>query len=758
MSTWVPEFNGLAGFWLPRLGHAAVEGGVAFGVAWLLCWAFAKAPANLKCWLWRLAYGKLLLALLLVSPIILPLLPSRSTPVLTRTEGIRVQPVSPAPLSTGVLVPVAGTASQPAVPRGLALPAWILLGWIAGALWRCGCLLRQWRKTASLRATGRPVDDAVAKDCCTQLSKRFGLARAPGLLTTAQVFRPLLIGPMRPAIILPAFSLESLGRENLKLAMAHELAHLTRRDLWWSWMPVLSTTVFWFHPLAWLSWREWRLAEEMACDELAVWRSRASVAEYARMLLEAAEKPAALATFGIAGTVTSYHHLERRFKAMKHFGSRSKPLAYALAALVALGGMVGLVPWKAVARPGSEHQPEPGQDRADGRERAPTPRPPANESREVSIPGTIEPKAKIALHALKSGVIETIGFQEGAPVQQGQLLVQLASPTLRAELAAAEAEFKKADLTYQRLRQIAEGHPGLVAAQDLESAQSALAASRANLELKQKQLAQSQVVAPWAGVIGASDIQPGEAVTPNTSLGTLYDFSAFNVEFAAPAMCIGQLHKGQKIQVRVEAVSPELLDGEIRFIEPVIDETTRTFRVKASLSKSRHTLWPGMYATVVLDLPAKEASHPLAAESLPGGATPPDSVGPGTSPKTSTAAKAATAPATKEMNQDRELLRQEISVVEKQVRLLRHQFQSGLVSADAEIAAQRDLFSLKRQLAAMDQDRAAEALLVEEELKWVDGEIAVAQQMFTNKLASEVPVLALEREKLSLQREQLRLR
>jgi multidrug efflux pump subunit AcrA (membrane-fusion protein) len=149
----------------------------------------------------------------------------------------------------------------------------------------------------------------------------------------------------------------------------------------------------------------------------------------------------------------------------------------------------------------------------------------------LSVYGIIRPKAEIELRAGTCGVIEKVGFHEGATVRKGQLLVELASPGLAAESVAAEEQFKRTDLEYRRLRAVADQHAELVAAGSLEQAKAALEKSRANLEVKQEQSARTRVLAPWDGVIGASKLQPGQAVTSNTVLASLYDLSAFKVEF-----------------------------------------------------------------------------------------------------------------------------------------------------------------------------------------------------------------------------------
>ncbi len=92
-------------------------------------------------------------------------------------------------------------------------------------------------------------------------------------------------------------------------------------------------------------------------------------------------------------------------------------------------------------------------------------------------------------------------------------------------------------------------------------------------------------------------------MTPNTPLASIYDTASFKVQFLVSESHIREVHKGQKVEVRVEFGPPDLLEGEICFIAPTIDEATRKFLVKAKLTDSNHRnqpLWPGMSATVIL--------------------------------------------------------------------------------------------------------------------------------------------------------------
>src|SRR5579884_4026259 len=71
--------NGIPGAWASAILRASWQGGAALLTVWLLCRAWAGMPPRARCWLWRLAYLKLLLALVSIAPIRLAVLrPLRS--------------------------------------------------------------------------------------------------------------------------------------------------------------------------------------------------------------------------------------------------------------------------------------------------------------------------------------------------------------------------------------------------------------------------------------------------------------------------------------------------------------------------------------------------------------------------------------------------------------------------------------------------------------------------------------------------------
>ena len=127
-----------------------------------------------------------------------------------------------------------------------------------------------------------PVDDADLLNRFADLASQQCLSRPPPLMRADGIVSPLLLGVRRPAVVLPASLPARCPPGELRLMLAHELAHLRRRDLLWNVLPAAAQAVFWFHPFVWLARREWRLAQEVACDEAAVAATGSRPADYAR--------------------------------------------------------------------------------------------------------------------------------------------------------------------------------------------------------------------------------------------------------------------------------------------------------------------------------------------------------------------------------------------------------------------------------------------------------------------------------------------
>ncbi|NTX02979.1 M56 family metallopeptidase [Myxococcus sp. CA040A] len=252
---------------------------------------------------------------------------------------------------------IAGGLLKPSTPGARASGAgWkqfvvlaLLAAWVVGVLWQVRAQVRSWALMRRLRRNARPLEHPVLESEVLELSESAGLRRAPRLLVSDEVASPLATGLWSPVVVLPTKAVRRLPVEGLRMALAHEVAHLKRGDLWLGWVPALAEALLFFHPLARRAAREYALAREEACDAEALRLTGAEPADYGELLLAfGVTRPHG--TAAALGASAHVHALHRRLSMLEHVdigSSRSRRwLKVTLSAL----GLVALIPFQVVAR------------------------------------------------------------------------------------------------------------------------------------------------------------------------------------------------------------------------------------------------------------------------------------------------------------------------------------------------------------------------------------------------------------------------
>jgi beta-lactamase regulating signal transducer with metallopeptidase domain len=206
-----------------------------------------------------------------------------------------------------------------AEPPGLVLPLWrpwLLAVWGAGSLLAFAVAARRIERFRRLVCLAAPAPAPLVKQV-EVLARRLGLGlgQCPRIGLVPAALSPMLwaVG-CRPHLIVPRALWERLGAGQRDTLLAHELAHLKRRDHWVRWLELLVTGLYWWLPVVWIARQALREAEEQCCDAWVVWAFPGASRTYAETLLETldflsgADAAAAVAASGL-GPV---HHLKRR--------------------------------------------------------------------------------------------------------------------------------------------------------------------------------------------------------------------------------------------------------------------------------------------------------------------------------------------------------------------------------------------------------------------------------------------------------------
>ncbi len=185
----------------------------------------------------------------------------------------------------------------------------------------------------------------------------------------------------------------------------------------------------------------------------------------------------------------------------------------------------------------------------------------------------------------------------GIDVRKGDHMVSLYSP----ELLTAQEELRR---TLEALKNMRPGAPEVLR----ETAKATLEAARAKLRrwgLTDEQIADAEkngvssdhatIYAPISGTVIVRNGQEGMYVQEGTRIYTLADLSSVWVKLDAYESDLPWLHYGQRVSFTTEAYPGEEFDGRISFIEPVLDATTRTVKVRVNVANPDGRLKPEMF-------------------------------------------------------------------------------------------------------------------------------------------------------------------
>ena len=216
----------------------------------------------------------------------------------------------------------------------------------------------------------------------------------------------------------------------------------------------------------------------------------------------------------------------------------------------------------------------------------------------ISLVGSLAADEIVEIKNQIAGVIERIGFQEGQAVTEGQMLFMIDAQKLDATLAQAEANLGLAQTTFDRLSSLISA--GAISQQEFDQAKSDLESKKAEADLIKARLKETVISASFDGVMGERKVSLGQFVEQGTTLTFLISQDPLKAEFHVSERFLGQLKEGQSIEVTVAAYPDETFAGEVYFIDPQVDEQTRTALVKAKLPNPDGKLRRGMFANLDL--------------------------------------------------------------------------------------------------------------------------------------------------------------
>lgn len=607
MNAILVKASAMSGPWSDVILRACVEGGIALMLVWFLTRYVHRVPARVKCWLWRLAYLKLLMGLLWAGPIHLPLLrpPHQSATPRPMDASYDSASAIASPAAPALLISASSLMTPHKAPAARApLPAFALIAWSIAAAALLLRLFIQWRRVSRLRQRCHPLQDEQILRDCGYFARRLRIRAPVEVLVGDCVCSPVTVGLLRPAILLPQ-ALAGAPSAPLRIMLAHELAHAARHDVAWGLFVAVTEALFFFHPLIWLCRRESRLAQEIAADQLAMEITSVHPSDYGHLLLDVAARGLSPATAFVAGIVTSQSALERRLQTMQSL-PRWSGRRLSLAAIgIGLVLPVAVPHWKLTARAGSEIQQA-------GAAALPAGQPPVRpataatdetgpEKRSLSFSAVLSAANKFRIQARGDGFMESSSVKEGDTVKAGQTLFVLDDQMQKLGVQAAQATLTEKKIVMERKQKMMEKN--LAGALEVEEAKIDVEIALARYRRAQQEMDERAIRSPIDGLIEFASPEPraGEYVTKGTTLATVIGQGDVRAEFQMPPGRRATVKKGAAVQVKINAYPDESFQGSIEFISPEVNPATGTVRVVARIANPNHREVAGMSGRLAVD-------------------------------------------------------------------------------------------------------------------------------------------------------------
>ncbi|MBZ8142156.1 efflux transporter periplasmic adaptor subunit [Rubrivivax gelatinosus] len=215
--------------------------------------------------------------------------------------------------------------------------------------------------------------------------------------------------------------------------------------------------------------------------------------------------------------------------------------------------------------------------------------------------GELRAVRQVSLASEAAGRVVAIGFVAGQSVRAGAALLDLDDSSEQADLLAAQAAAQFARQQWQRAGELAS--TGAVARELLEQRRAELDQAAAQVQQLQARIRKLHLRAPFAGVLGLRQVDPGQYLQAGERIATLTDLDALYLNFDLPQQALPRLRIGQRVQVRGDAPGAAPVLARISAIEPQVGRDTRNASVQAELANPGRALRPGMSVAVAVELP-----------------------------------------------------------------------------------------------------------------------------------------------------------
>lgn len=212
---------------------------------------------------------------------------------------------------------------------------------------------------------------------------------------------------------------------------------------------------------------------------------------------------------------------------------------------------------------------------------------------------TLTAERSIDIVARTSGIVTDVFVEEGDTVRAGELLVRLDQTDSLLSLSEARARYENSKREYERSVELFKHNA--ISVQDMENQQYQLELLSISLERTRRQLENTEIRSPLAGVVSERVVQTGSIVFTNARVFHIVDMEPVYAVIHIPSSGRSLIKKG--IDVQIHAFEDVIATGSITNISPIVDPTSGSVKAtikidQSDTNKSKNILVPGTFVTV----------------------------------------------------------------------------------------------------------------------------------------------------------------
>ena len=236
---------------------------------------------------------------------------------------------------------------------------------------------------------------------------------------------------------------------------------------------------------------------------------------------------------------------------------------------------------------------------------------PTHLSEFIRSEGTLRPDEETDLSFETSGKIVGIFFTEGTKVKKGDLLAKINDMPLQAQLQKLQVEIKLAE--EKEFRQKSLLGKDAISQESYDQVVTDMQGLRADINLVKAHIAETELRAPFNGVIGLRYLSEGAYVNTATKIAHLIKMSPIKIEFSISEKYSSEIKTGYPVSFTVDNKD---FDASVYAIDPKIDIETRTISMRALYPNLNEELKTGTYARIVLELSKIDSAKSIPTEAI----------------------------------------------------------------------------------------------------------------------------------------------